>query len=78
MLQDMRKSKNLSQKQLAENSGVKLRMIQHYEQGARDINGAGLGTLLDLSLALNCDLPDILSDQQLIDKYKSFKKQTGK
>lgn len=50
----IRKANGLSQKQLAENSGVALRMIQLYEQKQNDINKAQLRTLLALSKTLSC------------------------
>lgn len=69
-LQDMRKKANLSQSELAAVSGVKLRTIQTYEIGHRDINGAKLDTLCKLALAMNCTIYDILTDEQLKIKLK--------
>lgn len=65
MLKDVRTSKGMTQKQLAEKSHVKLRMIQHYEQGQKDIDHARIGTLCALAKALECKLPDILNDDQI-------------
>ena len=62
MLQDARKASGLSQGQLAEKSGVNVRMIQYYEQGVRDIDGVKLATLADLAMALNCPISDIVSE----------------
>lgn len=50
----------LSQSKLAELSGVNVRMIQHYEQGAKDINKAQADTILTLAKALNCNMEDLL------------------
>ena len=61
-LQKMRKAKNMSQSQLAAASGVPLRMIQYYEQGARDINKAGVTTALKLADALECNVKEILNE----------------
>jgi len=52
----------LSQSQLAKIAGINVQMLQHYEQGVRDISGAKLATLLKICLALNCKLVDILPD----------------
>ena len=52
----------LSQSQLAKTTGINVQMLQHYEQGVRDISGAKLATLLKICLALNCKLVDILPD----------------
>lgn len=51
-----------SQKGLAEAAGISKKYLQNLEQGARDINGARLSTLLKLCDALKCNLFDILSD----------------
>lgn len=50
----------LSQSKLAELSGVNVRMIQYYEQGAKDINKAQADTILTLAKALNCNMEDLL------------------
>lgn len=55
-LQEARKSKGLSQKQLAELSGVPLRTIQAYESGAKDIAKASLETVAKLARALGCNV----------------------
>lgn len=73
MLKDIRQQRGLSQSQLAEKSGINVRRLQNYEQESRDINGAKISVLLDLAIALECDLDDILSDQETIQKYKIFK-----
>lgn len=70
-LKNARVLAGLSQGQLAELSGVKVRMIQHYEQGTKDINGAKLSTLLSLCIPLKCSLSDIITDEdtlKLLDK----------
>lgn len=70
-LKQVRESKGLSQSQLAKKSGVNLRMIQNYEQEARDINVARLNTIIDLAQALECSVCDVLTDENLIDKLKA-------
>ena len=70
MLQDVRKQRELSQSQLAKKSSQNLRMIQHYEQGFKNIDGAKLDTLCDLAIALDCKLWDILTDDNLKEKVK--------
>ena len=60
-LKEMRESKGLSQSQLARESGVNVRMIQHYEQGVRDINRAEAETVLRLADALGCDVREIMN-----------------
>ena len=62
-LKQIRESKNLSQSRLAEESGVNIRMIQHYEQGFKDINKVQANTLLKLSQALDCSIEDLLESE---------------
>ena len=58
-LKEIRKASGLSQSGLSESSGVNVRMIQHYEQGIKDINKANGETLYKLSKALNCKIEEI-------------------
>lgn len=69
-LQDMRKKAGLSQSELAAVSNIKLRTIQQFECGQRNINNAKLDTLCTLSLAMNCTIYDLLEDEQLKIKLK--------
>jgi transcriptional regulator with XRE-family HTH domain len=59
-LQRIRKESGLTQKQLAEKSGVNLKMIRKYEQGVQDINRAAAITVLNLAWVLNCDITEIM------------------
>lgn len=62
-LKFMRTDKGMSQSQLAEASGVNVRLIQAYEQGYKDINKAQVVTVLQLAEALECDVYDIINDR---------------
>ena len=53
-LKAIRKQQKFTQKQLAELSGVSLRMIQAYEQGDQDIRKAEAQTVFALSRVLGC------------------------
>lgn len=64
-LKKIRQLRGYSQSQLAEKSGVNVRIIQHYEQGSKNINHAKLETLLKLAIALDCQLLEILDDPKL-------------
>ena len=68
MLKAIRTNKGYSQSELAEISSVNIRMIQHYEQGYKDINNAKLDTLLSLSIALECGVSDLLTSEDLKNK----------
>lgn len=62
-LKRIRRANGFSQKQLAEVSGVALRMIQLYEQRQNDINKAQASTLSRLARSLNCRMEDLMEPQ---------------
>lgn len=59
-LRACRQARGLSQSQLARLSGVGLRAIQQYEQGAKNINRAALENVCALAAALGCSTEDLL------------------
>ena len=59
-LQRRRKDCGLTQRELSEKSGVNLRTIQQYERRSKDINRAAGATLRALSIALSCQIEDLL------------------
>ena len=59
-LQKRRKDARLTQKELADRSGVKLRTIQQYEMRARNINKVAAETLLQLAQVLLCNMEDLI------------------
>ena len=60
-LKAIRKAAGLTQVELAERSGVSLRMIRAYEQGSQDISKAEAGNVLSLARHLNVDVPQLLN-----------------
>lgn len=64
-LHDMRLKRGLSQSQLADKSGINVRTLQAYEQGLKNIDGAKLKTLINLSLALDCKISEIVTNEEL-------------
>ena len=59
-LKRLRTYAGLTQKMLADRSGVALRQIQLFEQEQRDISKTQGSTLLMLSRALNCRMEDLI------------------
>ena len=59
-LKRLRRQAGLTQRELAEKSGISLRTIQQYEQRKKNINKAQIDTLIPLSKALYCDVRDLL------------------
>lgn len=71
-LQNLRKLNNLSQNDLAVQTGISKKMVQHYEIGYRSIDGAGLDKLVPLAIALNCKISDMLENETLIEQCKQL------
>lgn len=59
-LKKLRDKRGYTQSKLAELSGVSLRMIQYYEQGAKDIGKAEAETVYRLAQALECNMEELL------------------
>lgn len=59
-LKRQRKLAGLTQKELAERSGIKLRMIQAYEQNCQPIARAEAGSVLKLAGVLGCETDRLL------------------
>lgn len=68
-LKQKRESLGLSQWELAQASGVNWRMIQFYEQGAKDINKAQVVTLSKLADALGCEIKDLIDKPEDTREY---------
>lgn len=64
-LKIIRESRNISQTELAELSGVKLRSIQMYEQKVNDIDKAQARTVYKLSRVLGCTVEDLLENPEV-------------
>ena len=58
-LQERRQSAAMSQRMLAEDSGVPLRTIQQYEQGQKDLRRASYETVEKLARTLKCRPEDL-------------------
>lgn len=71
-LQRLRKEAGLSQSQLAKKAGIRVQVLQQYEQGVRDLNGAKLATLLKLCNTLECRLADIVTDEETLELLKAY------
>ncbi len=55
-LQELRKSRGLSQSQLASLCDIPLRTLQHYEQGTKSLSKANVEYVFRLSNALDCPM----------------------
>ena len=60
MLAELREQKGMSQSQLAKASGISVRTIQAYEQGARKLSGASYDNLKKLSDALGVAIEELV------------------
>lgn len=73
-LKEKRMEMKLSQSQLAKKSGVKLRVLQHYEQRTKNFDHARIGTILKICLALDCRIDEILENDDYVELYKQYEK----
>ena len=64
-LREIRQSRNLTQKELAQRSGVNFRSMQDYEQGHKKLTFASGDTLLRLSTVLGCTVEDLLLEDMV-------------
>lgn len=71
-LKKMRESRGLSQLQLAEKSGIQVRTLQHYEQGVLNFDHCKIDKIFAVALALDCDVEDILTDENIIETIKKY------
>lgn len=65
-LEEIRKTKGLSRRELAEKSGVKEMTIVFLENGTNDPNNAKLSTLVKLAKALKCKVRDFYPQEKSI------------
>lgn len=72
-LRDVRKSRGLTVRQLSDKTGISFRSLGKYENGQLNIDGAKLKTLIKLSLALGCDIEDIIEDDILVETLKKMR-----
>lgn len=59
-LKEIREAKGITQKALAELSGVNPRTVQNFEQGKSDINKAAVIKVYALAKALECAIEDLI------------------
>ena len=59
-LREIRKSRNITQKELAKRSGVNFRSLQDYEQGHKKLSSASGDIIMRLSTVLGCTAEDLL------------------
>lgn len=59
-LKKARQEKGMTQKELAELTGISLRTLQHYEQGSKDLNQAAAITVYRLAEVLGVMIEELL------------------
>lgn len=72
-LKTLREKAGLTQHELANKSGVNIQTLRKYEQGTKNINNARLKTILKLAITLNCNISDILTDNDTIVYLEEYK-----
>lgn len=69
-LQEQRKKKKYTAKELGAITGINYRTIQNLECGANNINSLNLEALSKLAVALDCQISDLLTDDKLKSQLK--------
>lgn len=64
-LKELRQAAGISQAELARRSGVNKRMIEHYEQGFKDLSKAAFETGLRIAEALDVEPRELLNKKDL-------------
>ena len=67
-LKRIRKRKNITQNELSEYADVNIRMIQHYEQGFKDINKAQAITVYKLADALGTTMESLIEIKKEVEE----------
>lgn len=61
-LKEIRTKKNLSQKELAEKTGINFRTLQQYEQNTRKLEKASVLVVLKLASVLECTPYELINE----------------
>lgn len=72
-LRRLRVKRGLSQRELADRSGVSMRTLQKYENRESSIDGAKLDTLCRLSETLQSDIEAIIESDELRERYNKVR-----
>lgn len=73
-LKTKRLEAGLTQLQLAEQTGINMRVLQHYEQGTKKFDHARIDKILNVCIVLNCKLQDIIEDDHFIELLNKYEK----
>lgn len=71
-MKKIRESKNISQEQLAAETGLSIQLIRLYEQHPVRINNAKLISLIKIAKVLNCKLVDLIEDKDLRSDFEKL------
>ena len=71
-LKAVRVASGITQKQLADATGLNLRTLQHYEQGAKCFDNAHISVILSICNALNCTYSDVTENAEHIQVFNLY------
>lgn len=71
-LKKVRQAKGWSQSKLAENTGLNVRTLQHYEQGSKIFDHARLDTILKCAIALDCKIEDLIDNEEYLGLIRAY------
>lgn len=74
-LKQIRQHSGLTQSELAKKVNINLRTLQYYEQGVKQLDHARIDTILKICLELDCNISDIMEEEEWITLYKRYTNQ---
>lgn len=72
-LKRIRQRSGLTQAKAAEACGVSLGVWQHYEQGSRSFDGAGLPVIIRAAIVLKCRIKELIENPEIIRLLEEYR-----
>lgn len=73
-LKQVRLNKGLTQAKLAELANLNVRVLEHYEQGSKKFDHARLDKILNVCIALDCKIQDVIENKHYIELLNKYEK----
>lgn len=71
-LKAMRIKTGLTQREVVERTGINAQTYSQYEQGVKNFDSARLGVILNICIALNCKLEDIIESKEILETIEAY------
>lgn len=71
-LKGVRIASGMTQSELAKETDLNVRVLQHYEQGSKNFDHSRIDTILKICLALKCEFSDIIENEDFIALWNDY------